>query len=129
MSATMERLNKVITMIVYLALIAVVCVLGRYFETVGHSPITSFREPEGMKRAVSRQLEDILRKAGYHDAKVLISGNTCQVYKRGSPAPLVAEDVMSQRPIVETMKKLGVRLLEIRPLDFLPFEPFTYELK
>jgi hypothetical protein len=117
-------------MIVYLALIAMVCVLIQYYTPPPVlAPFPSFRDPEAMKRAVSRQLEDILRTGGYCDAKVLISGNTCHVFKRGVPVSLVAQEVMRQRTIVETMNKLGVRVLEIRHLDFFPVDPYTYELK
>jgi hypothetical protein len=112
-------------LILYLALIAMVCVLGRSFETVRRqnppppvleNPLTStpFRDPEARKRAISIQLEDILRTGGYYDAEIGISGSTLQIYTRDVPPELIARDIMRHRTIVETLQKLDIRFLEQR---------------
>jgi hypothetical protein len=65
---------------------------------------------------------------GYYEAEVLISGSTLQVYTRGAPPKMIVQDVMLHPTTVETLKKLGVRFLEMRHLDFLT-DGIIYELK
>jgi hypothetical protein len=126
MSAATERLNKVISIILYLALVAAVCVLTPILE-ISTTP-EPYRYPEALKAAIYVQLEDILRRGGYYDAEVLISGNTCHVYTTDVPAPLIAQDIMRERKIVETLNKWGIRFLEVRRFNFLP-GGIIYELK
>jgi hypothetical protein len=127
MSTTIDRLNKVSIIIMYLVLIAAVCVLCRFVE-ISTTP-EPFRYPEAMKAAVSRQLEDILHRGGYYEAEVLITGNTLQVYTRGGPPKPITQDVMLQPRIVETLHKLDIRFLEMRHLDSLLTNPVIYEIK